>query len=67
MNLRSSASLGQIRLDVRQDGVLAEVELDHPRHEIIHHLVVGHARADGVGEADLAVPVGVDDARHAQH
>ena len=57
----------QIGVHIRNDRILVEVIFDHPRHEIIHDLVVGDAGADGVGQGHIAGTVGVHQARHAQH
>ena len=46
--------------------VLAEVELDHVRHERVDRLVVADAGADGVGQGDVPQPVGVHQPRDAE-
>ena len=53
------------RLDVAQDGVLAQVVLDHGRHVGVDELVVGHAVAHPVGDGHPAGPGRVDHARAA--
>ena len=55
------------RLDVGQNGSLAEVELDHRRHVRVHGLVVGHAVAEEVRDREVARPGRVHDARAPQH
>jgi hypothetical protein len=52
---------------VRQDRFFAAVEADHFRDMDVDRLVVGDARADGVGQGHVAGPVGVEQARHAEH
>ena len=52
---------------VVQDGRLAEVVLDHLRHEVVHGLVVGHAVAGRVDDGHVARAVRPEDARHADH
>ncbi len=49
-----------------QDGLLAEVEADHLRHEGVHRLVVGDAVARRVGERHVARGVRADEAGHAE-
>ncbi len=44
------------RLDVVEDGILAEVVADHGRHVGVDHLVVGHSVADAVGNGDPSRP-----------
>jgi hypothetical protein len=51
---------------VVQDGLFAEVELDHLRHVGIDALVVGDAGADGVAQRDVAGAVDVQQAGTAQ-
>ncbi len=51
---------------VVQDRLLAEVELDHLRHERIDRLVVGDAGADRVRERHVAGAVGAEQARAAE-
>ena len=50
-------------LDVGQDRLLGQVVPDDRRHVGIERLVVGHAGADGVGQRDVAGPVGVEQPR----
>ncbi len=57
---------GEIGLDVRQDGILAEVVADDFGDEAVDHLVVGDAGADGVGERDVAGAVGAHEAGDAE-
>jgi hypothetical protein len=66
---RRAALLGvghQVRPDVLEDRLLAEVEADHLRHIRIDRLVVGDAGADGVDDRDGAGAVGAHEARHAE-
>ncbi len=56
----------EIRRHVRQDRFLIEVILNHLRHEVVHHLVIRDAGADGVRERHIAGAVRVDEARHAE-
>ena len=44
----------QIRVDVRKDGRLSEVVLDHLRHVGVDGLVVGNPITDSIGDRDVA-------------
>ena len=57
----------EVGVHVRNDRILIEVIFDHLGHEIIHHLVVGDAGADGVGQRDVAGAISVHQAGHAEH
>ena len=57
---------GEIGRHVRDDGFLAEVVFDHLRHEVISHLVVRNAGADGVGEVYVTLAIRLDEAGHAE-
>ena len=55
-----------VRRHVGQDGVFAQVILDHRRHIRINGLVVGGAAADRVGQSDVAGAIGVQQADDTQ-
>ena len=63
----SAFFVGEIGRHVLEDRVLVEIIFDHVRHEIIHHLVVGDARADGIGERNISRAIRVNKPGHAQH
>ena len=56
----------QVRLDVLQQRLLVEVEADHLGDVVVDRLVVGDARAEGVGERDRAGAVGAHEAGDAE-
>ena len=56
----------EIRRHLGQERELVQVVLDEGGHEGVDALVVGHPRAGGVGEHDVAVPIDVEQAGHAQ-
>ncbi len=48
---------GQVGRHILEQRFLLEIEPDHIRDEIVHHLVVGCAGADCVGKVHIALPV----------
>ena len=47
----------QVRFDVVDDGVLATIVANHCRYIGIQRFVVGHSRAQGIGDGHIAGPV----------
>ena len=56
-----------VRRRVVEDGLLAEIVLDHLRHEIVDRLVVGRPVARRVDDRDVARTVCGQQAGHADH
>ena len=50
-----------------QNGIFAQVIADDPRHVGVDGIVVGHARADRVGQGHVATGVGAQQSGHSQH
>ena len=51
---------GEVGRHLIEDGLLAEIVADHVRHVGVGDLIIGYARADGVGEGHVAAADGVD-------
>ena len=55
-----------VRVDVGEDGLLAQVVADQRRHVRVDGLVVGHAGAERVGQRDVAGAIGAEQPRRSQ-
>ncbi len=59
--------VAQVRFDVVQEGIFAEIVLDDVRNKSVDGFVIGHAGAERVGQRNVAGAVGIEQAGAAEN